>query len=111
MFSSSSLLSASLVCVGQALAAPVNVDITSTSSLGYATSKNLNPGIYRDGGGGGCVNGLCVVGFSDTTICNGDFQTSGTTALSNTCKAEGTALGFNSFAHNTFATFDTADVS
>ena len=74
--------------------------------MGYATSTNLNSGIYRDGGGGGCVDGLCVVGFSDTTICNGPFNTQGSNALTAACKAAGNLLmGMNSFAHNTFATF------
>lgn len=105
-----SIVLASSLLVSQALGAPTGVKIANTNNLDYATSTNLNPGIYRDGGGGGCVNGLCVVGFSDTTICNGLFQITGSTALTNLCKTVGGAMGMNSFAHNTFATFDTANV-
>ena len=108
---SQSILLAAAALFASALAAPVNIDITSNKPLQYATSTNLNPGIYRDGGGGACVNGLCVIGFSDTTICNGPFQTSGSSALSALCKAEGGIMGLNSFVHNSFATFDSADVS
>lgn len=105
MLFTKSILSTSTLLLGLSLGAPISIKIGGNTPLGYATSSNLNPGIYRDGGGGACVNGLCIAGFSDTTICNGPFQTSGSDALGQLCKSVGGALGLNSFAHNTFATF------
>ncbi|KAL9054301.1 MAG: hypothetical protein Q9162_004259 [Coniocarpon cinnabarinum] len=95
--------------VGGQAGVPISINVANTDTKGYATSSNLNTGIYRDNGGGACVNGLCVIGFSDTTVCNGPFQTNGGDALTSYCKsisAGNADLPFNSFAHNTFATFD-----
>ena len=110
MFLSRSFLTAGLFALAT-VAAPISINIASKDNLNFATTSNLNKGLYRDGGGGGCVDGLCVIGFSDTTVCNGDFQMAGAPALSQYCKSTANnQLGFNSFAHNSFSTFDAKDV-
>lgn len=40
--------------------------VVSSVNLGYATDVEFNPNLYRDGGGGGLINGINVIVFSDT---------------------------------------------
>lgn len=73
-----------------ALTALTNVppNLTSSENLGYATNDPFNPYMYRDGGGGGFINGFHVLSFSDS------FTTVG--------PINGT---LTSFVHNTFSYF------
>ncbi|KAI9666810.1 MAG: hypothetical protein M1831_001586 [Alyxoria varia] len=84
--------------------------VAHSSILGYATDKAFNAATYRDGGGGGCIGGKCVIGFSDSTTCAGEYVTpaGGKKGVTKSCKDSG-PLGMSSFAHNSFSVLDCAE--
>lgn len=67
-------------------------NITNAVNLGYASDTSFNPYIYRDGGGGGYINGYHVISYSDSFTTTGHINSS-----------------LTSFAHNTFAYFGYTD--
>lgn len=65
---------------------PINV--ASSQVHDYVSDANFNAAIYRDGGGGGYINGYHVISFADSF----------------TTEAPGTVnSSVNSFVHNSFA--------
>lgn len=75
-----------------ATATPTNVppNATSTAQLGYMSDTPFNPGIYRDGGGGGYIAGQHIISFSDSYTTRPPGQPNDS---------------FSSFVHNTYAYF------
>lgn len=71
------------------------INITSSVVLDYATDDEFNPAIYRDGGGGGLVNGYHVAVFCDswTTTSPGGLDDSGTSFVHNTITYMGVVRG------------------
>jgi hypothetical protein len=58
--------------------------LSGVANLGYATNDAFNPYIYRDGGGGGLINGHQLISFSDSFTTTGSINSTLTSFVHNT---------------------------